>query len=501
MKNRDKPNILIIQTDSHDGRAAGFMGHPALHHATPNIDRLAANGVVFEDFHCNYPLCCPSRASTWSGRYPHNIGAWNNYCGLAPDDDTFATALAKEGYHVGVFGKTDYLSGAHSLPSRLASWSRAAAIPRPVHGEKNPPKVFNEDKERVRSGDWQTVDDGVRWLKEAAVEENPFLLYLGIKSPHPGFSTSARYLEKIPEDKVSLPPVDALEHPLLPLQELQKNWRHALDEEGMLLRRRVYFAMIAEIDAMVGKVMDALEASGQSGNTWVIFTSDHGEMAGEHGQYIKLTHFEASSRVPLIVSGPDAQAGRRIKTVASLVDLYPTLLELGGASLPNDCDGHSLANEVRGLPTSRAGYAFAEYHATTCPTGSFMLREGDWKYIAYPGYPSMLFNLREDPDELHNVCDENPEVSGAMEKRLREIVDYEAVDSQAKEEDRKQFSAWREDALREGTYEEQMVAVYSGAGHPPGPVQPWRDEDEERIRQWLAGETPSLPEISEEGDV
>ncbi len=495
---KTKPNIVIIQTDSHDGRLLGCMGHPALRHATPNIDRLASQGVTFENTYCNYPLCCPSRASMWSGRFAHNIGAWNNYRGISPNDATFATALETAGYQIGVFGKTDYLSENHSGTARLAAWSRAASIPRPVHGEKKPPTVLSENKIRVRGNDWRTVDKGVNWINEAATDQKPFLLYLGITSPHHSFGASRHYLERIPTDALTLPAEDSLDHPLLALQRLQKNWNHALDEEGMLLRRRIYFAMIAEIDTMVGEVLETLAGNGLNDNTWIIFTSDHGEMAGEHGQYIKLTHFEASSRIPLIVRGPGVPAGERIRTPASLIDLHPTLLDLGGAPLPANLDGHSLVPELTGGIKSRPARVFAEHHSTTCPTGAFMLRRDQWKYIAYPGYPSLLFNLDDDPDELHDLCAGQPEMVQVLDAELREIVDYEAIDAQAKAEDRECFAAWREETLREGTYAAQMAAVYSGAGHPPLPVQPWREEDEQRIRQWLAGNPPQVPALTEE---
>ncbi len=496
---QNQPNIIIIQSESQDGRLMGCLGHPAMAAATPNLDRMAGKGVVFENYYCNYPLCCPSRASLWSGQFPHKLRAWNNYRGLEPDAPTFISRLQEAGYQTAVLGRTDHISGRHSLDVRVGAWSRAAAIPRPVHGEKTAPQIIPEPVERVHEKDWQVVDQGREWLHNAAADHDsqPFVLYLGFHNVHPPFVTSSRYLDLIPEDKTDLPCEDHLNHPLLGLQRLQKNWNHALDRESMLLRRRIYFAMIAEMDAMAGSVLEALADSGLEDNTWVVFTSDHGEMAGEHRQYLKLTHFEASSRVPLIVRAPGGKSGKRIQTPASLVDIYPTLLDLAGTEIPDVCDGHSLLPEVTGVASDRPGRVFAEHHSTTCPTGAFMLRRDQWKYIAYPGYPPLLFNLEEDPDELRDLSTIRPEAVQALEAELRDIVDYEAVDVQAKAEDRKCFAAWREEALRQGTYEEQMAAVYSGVGHPPGPVQPWRLEDEERIRQWLAGETPPLPEMSE----
>ncbi len=490
-----KPNVVVIQTESQDGRLLGCLGHPAMAAATPNLDRMAGEGVIFENHYCNYPLCCPSRASLWSGQFAHKVGAWNNYRGLEPDAPTFADRLQAAGYAMRTIGKTDYLSGNHSGSARLAAWSRTAAIPRPVHGETKSPEVYPDHRERARQSDWQKTDEACEFLRRQQGNGQPFLLYIGLGLAHHAFRTSLHYLDKIPEGSVHPPPDDTLDHPLLALQRMQKNWGHALDPEGMQLRRRIYFAMIAEIDAITGMLLQALDASGLRDNTWVVFTSDHGEMAGEHGQYIKLTHFEASSRIPLIVRGPGVPAGERIPTPASLIDLHPTLLDLGGAPLPDNLDGHSLVPELTGGTITRPPRVFAEHHSTTCPTGAFMLRRDQWKYIAYPGYPSLLFNLADDPDELHDLCAVQPEMVQILDAELREIVDYEAVDAQAKAEDRASFAAWREETLREGTYAAQMAAVYSGAGHPPLPVQPWREEDEERIRQWLAGNPPQVPVV------
>ncbi len=475
-----------MHADSFDGRMLGCMGRPALEGVTPNLDRLAAEGTIFENTYSTYPLCCPARASMWSGRFAHNIEAWNNSRGLEPDSPTAVSRINKAGYHTRILGRSDYLSGSHSITARVGSWTRAAAIPRPVHGESKPPRVLPEGEKRAKKRDWETVDEAGDWIREAAqADGKPFMLSLGIHSPHHPFLTSPEYLDRIAPERVVAPPEDTLDHPLLPLQRLQKNWGHAMEPEAMHLRRRMYFAMIAEIDDMVGRILKKLDELGLRDCTWVFFTSDHGEMLGEHRQYIKLTHFEASIRVPLIVSGPGAQKGKRVKEPVSLVDIHPTLVELAGLEPAAECDGLSLVPELTGGTTSkRPNGVFAEYHSTCCPTGSFMLCSGEWKYQGFPGYPALLFNLREDPDELTDLSKTQPDKCAEMDKQLRQIVDYETVDRRAKEYDRAQFSLWREQHLREGDYRDIMGAVYSDNPHDP---QPWRDEDEDRIIGWLEG--------------
>ncbi len=489
-----RPNIVFIQTESQDGRLLGLMGHPALEGSTPNLDKLAEQGVVFENNYCNFPLCCPSRASMWSGRFPHKIRAWNNYNGIDPDTPTFVSRLVQNGYQAKICGRTDHVSGAHGIGARVGSWTRAAAIPRQLHGEAKPPEIIENGGRRVHSNDWGHVDQACEFLHNKASENSPFLLYLGLHNAHHPFATSSYYLNKVPEDKVRIPPNDTLDHPLLPLQRLQKGWNHALSPADKRLRRRIYQAMIVEVDAMIGTLLKALEDGGFSENTWVVFTSDHGEMAGEHDQYIKLTHFEGSMRVPLIIRGPEAQKDVRITTPSSLVDLHPTLLELGQVDVPAECDGHSLLPEATGQATGRPPRVFAEHHSTTCPTGSFMLRRGDWKYIAYPGYEPLLFNITEDPDELQNRAPAHPDQVHKLSSELKDIVDIEAVDRAAKEEDRRCFSDWRREALNRGVYEKTMSQVYSGKLGASDP-KPWRDENEQRVRQWLDGNPLPLPEI------
>lgn len=481
-------NILLIQTDSHDGRLFGAMGHPALQGLTPNMDRLAASGTWFSQTYCNAPLCCPSRASFWSGRYSHRFDAWNNGRGITPETPTFVSRFAESGFHTGVIGRTDHLTGAHSDLARVSAWTRAAAIPRPLHG---PPRVILHDAPLSRIRDAQYRHEGCAWLREAAQQARPFMLYLGLHAPHHPFVVSPEWLARISPDTLTLPAADHLAHPLLPLQQLQKGGLQALEPEAMRLRRQAYLATITAIDDMLGDVLETLEATGLRDRTWVVFTSDHGEMAGEHRQYLKQTHFEASARVPLLVSGPGVRAGHRVEQPVSLIDLPPTLFDLAGVTPLEGADGHSLAPELHGARGNHPGCVFAEHHASTCPVGSYLWRRGDWKLIAYPGFPSLLFNLRDDPDELNDCTQSRPDVAAALEAEMRAAIDITAIETRAAADDRADFGAWRETALREGVYADRMADFYGRAsGACP---EPWRETDEARIIAWLDGTPLPVP--------
>lgn len=466
----------------------GCMGHPAVQDATPNLDRLAETGTLFLNAYANSPLCVPSRASIWSGKYVYRCEAWNNFKGLESNRGTFETRLQDSGYTVKIFGKTDYLSGHHTERARVSAWTRTVnrKLLRPTHTVEAP-RIIPGKLERVHERDWIDVDRCVEWLKhKASSAEKPFMLYLGIRAPHPPFVTSKEYLNLIDEDEVEVPPVDETSHPAL--EYARKVWvqRFEPTEENIRLIRRVYFAMISEVDRMVGRILDCLEEAGFKDSTYVIFTSDHGEHAMEHGLTHKHTAYEPSVRVPLIISGPKARRGAVVEDLVSLVDLYPTLTDIAGTPTPPGLDGYSLKPLLeRGEDPKRPDWVFSEYHGEAAATSIFMVRRGPWKYVAYPDMPPQLFNLEEDPWETRNLASEAEDKAEEMEVLLKTIVDYREVYRKVEEYNRKTFMEWRKKHKEKGDYEMLMAKIFSGWEVPDSEVKPWTKEDEEIIKQWL----------------
>ena len=485
----EKRNILFIHCDSMDGRVMGCLDHPAMRSGTPNLDTLARRGVLFRDTYCNNPICCPSRASMWSGRWTHHCEGWNNYKGLSAEDRTFRDSLDGGGYLTQTFGKEDYLSGGHSVRARVSPWTRSANIERPAY-RMNPPKVVEDDTERVHTQDWEDVDTALDWIRDVGLrDERPFWLNVGIRAPHPPFRVSRRYMDMIDPAGVEPPPPDECDHPVLRYQRTHKNWQHGLDEDQARLVRHIYFAMVAEVDAMVGRLLSGVEDLGLSDSTYVVFSSDHGEMAMEHGQFYKMSPYEPSSRVPLIIAGPGVTAGAATDKPTSLVDLYPTFMDMAGLPTPDGLDGHSLLPEAAGGPSDRPDWALTEFHGTSINTGCFMLRKGDWKYIVYVGYAPQLFRLKDDPWEINDLSGSRPDVVKEMDDLLRTIVDYESVDAKVKAYDRRSFRQWREKRKAEGTYEDTMAQIFTGFDRLEGAnIQPWTEEDERKIEEWLAAE-------------
>ena len=482
-----KPNIVFVHTDSMDGRIMGCMGHPAMSRATPHLDRLSTQGTMFRTFYSNNPICCPSRASMLSGTYTHTCEAWNNYKGLRDDEPNLYTHLDQEGYRTAIYGKTDYLCGKHSLRARVTAWTRTANIMRPAYRQRGP-EVLEGDDKRVHLRDWERVDQAVAYLRdEADASPDPFFLYVGISAPHPAFTTNQRYLDMIDEAGVNVPPEDdPTQHPVTHYMHVNKNWEHGYAPEMVKLVRRVYFAMIAEVDAMVGDILQAMDDTGRWDDTYFVFSSDHGELAMEHKGWYKSSMYEGSVRVPLIAAGPGIEAGHVAEDHASLLDLYPTFMDMTGLDKPDNLEGHSLWPEMRGEPSTRPDWVLSEYHDSACNATTLMLRTGDWKYTKYVGYPPQLFNLAQDPDEIHNLADARPEVVAELDAKLKGIVDYDEVDARVTAYDKRAFRRWRMEERSASTYEENMARIYSGWDRLTDDlVQPWTKEDEAKVVAWL----------------
>jgi len=468
-----RPNIIFIQSDSHDGRSMGCMDHPAAH--TPTLDALSERGTLFRNAYCNAPVCCPSRASMWSGRYPHEIEAWNNGRGLSPDDPTFVTSLQNAGYRTEIVGRTDHHSGAHTLGCWLSAWTRSAGITR--SRAHVPHAAVTGEGTRVRLGDWKHVDRAAAWIHTQAREgENPFFLHVGFVHPHPmrGYNTSPHYAALIDPTEVTIPPREENEHPVMRYARLVKGVNELPPEDEIRRIRHHYLCMCAEVDEMIRTILQAADDEGLLDSTVVVYTSDHGDVTMEHGQSRKSVMFEGSVRVPLVVAGPGVARGHVADEFVSLVDVFPTLMDLAGAPHPRGIVGSSLGPLAGGATDASRDAAFCQSNGGLVCTGNYMLRRRDLKYVAYPGYEPQLFDLSSDPWEVHDLAPSRPDAVAEMDARLRTIVDYESADAAAKRQDRDDFTRWRA-SLGEDGYRAAMVEWFPG----------WDEGDFGRIEEWV----------------
>jgi arylsulfatase K len=475
----DRPNILLIHSDSMDGRAMGCMGHAAAH--TPNMDALARRGTLHRQACCPSPVCVPSRVATWTGRHSHRHQVWNNACGRPDDSDTFLPLLQQAGYDTHSIGRDDRYQGGHSFGLLLRAWTRASGVTTPPRDHAPRVQTVTDRDRRVRLPDWQCTDSAIAWLSDraAASTTRPFFLSVGWSAPHPGggYNTSPYYLDKVPRSRIALPPRDTHEHPAMRHMRLHKGYPHAMTDEQIIDLRHHYLGMVAEVDEQLGAVMQHVEATGLASSTVLIYFSDHGDMQMEHGQWRKSSMYESSVRVPLIVAGPGFDAGREVAEPCSLLDLFPTLLAIAGVEQASQRDGVSLCHPSDAL-SQRPRPVFAQYHESLQPTGSFMIRQERWKYVHYVGHEPQLFDLEADPDELDNRAVAQPDVAAALESRLRQSFDFEAIDAQAKAYDRRCFAKWRA-LVGEAEYRRAM------AEHCPR----WGEAELAQIDRWLAQES------------
>lgn len=488
-------NIIQFHAESWDGRMLGCQGHhPAMAKATPNIDRLAAEGTVFQNAYCSNPICCPSRANMLSGTYTHKCESWSNFKGLEQGMWTYHHAL-RQSHDVLLLGKhMDHLTGGHSVMNRVADFLEPLNTAAYPVMNADPAQEYSVDPGNEREyhrGDWKSAHQTVEFIRSRRPGDRPFFISLNPGLVHAAFRTNQFWLDQIPEGLIDAPPMDESKHPADEYQKKSKAWRHGFEGQTVKRIRRIYFAMCAEADAIVGDIMSALQESGLADETVVIFSSDHGELALEHQQYYKMSLFEGSVRVPLILKGPGIKPGQRIETPVSLIDIAPTICELAGLAKRGCFDGESLLPLAHGGTTDSRGWALASYSGVTSNTMSWMVRKGDYKLIVHEGYASRLFNLRQDPGELNDLVEQEPETAAELLLILDGEVDREATLGIWHDWRKHNFAQFQRQAKR-GLYLDNSYAL---SEHPSSDYHEiinnaltgWTEEDEARVTNWANG--------------
>lgn len=486
-------NVIFFFAESWDGRMIGPLGHPALRHATPNVDRLAREGTLFETAYCSHPICCPSRANLWSGRYSQHCESWNNFKGLETGMWTLLDQLPAT-HTVKTLGKLDYLSGGHTIQARLTAWLGASGIARPEYDEDHSQTftVAEDTAFRCHERDWALVDQAIAFLEEQAAQRErgkPFFLCLSSGLVHAAFHTNRYWLERIPEADVDIPPMDPTDHPCRLYQRMTKAWRSGYDDDTVRQVRRIYMAMCAEADALVGALYEAMHRLGLADDTYFVFSSDHGELALEHQEWYKMSFYEGSVRIPLAMTGPDVVAGQRCRNIVSLIDLCPTFMEMAGLPPREALDGESLLPLAQGRTTTSRDSAYACFMGTTLNTSGYMLRRGRWKYVVYVGYPAQLFDIEVDPQELHDVIAREPEVARALEAELRTIVDIEQTHANAMAYNKEAFRQFRRQAQR-GLYLDNSYGLRDCPSNDYWTIMEnaftgYNEDDERTVEAWL----------------
>jgi len=441
-------NLLVILDDEHQRGILGCYGDPFAH--TPNLDGLAARGATFLNAYTPSPICVPARASLHTGRHVHAVGAWDSAQPYRGAVRSWAHRLRDAGRDVVSVGKLHFRSGADDNgfsrevePLHVKNgigWARALL-------RRDPPVSLDcyDYCEEVGAGessytayDRRIAAAAADEIRAAARKGQPFALFVSFVSPHFPLIAPEPFLRRHAGQPLPPPPLwraQAPRHPVIERLVEALPYDERFTPARMAEARAAYYGLVSFVDSCIGEVLRAVAETGQQEETAVVFSSDHGDSLGGHSLWAKSTMYEHSAGVPLIVAGPGVPAGRRVRTPASLIDVYPTVLQVMGlrpdaeeAALP----GRSLIALAQ-APDDPERAAFSEYHDGGSVTGFFLLRQGRWKYVHYVGYPPELYDLESDPLEARDLGTDpaHARQRAACEAALRRIVDPEAANAAA----------------------------------------------------------------------
>jgi len=460
----DRPNIVFIITDQQRYDTIAALGFD--HMITPNLDRLAKRGTVFENMYITSPSCAPSRASLFSGTYPHTNGVFRNdepwqYC--------WVKDLAEAGYRTVNVGKMHTMPvegafGFHerhvtenkdrdhpNLPYYLDNWDKAYFL----RGLTKPSRVTQRKRSDYREqlGAWVWEHDEMLhpdvftgqmatwWLKRYP-GDGPFFLQVGLPGPHPPYDPTQEYLD-LYKDR-DLPEVinsNSEDQPVA-MQEL-RNFMLGEDADGVVhlpqptaqqsqRQRAHYYANVTMIDKQVGDIIDALNARGCMDNTIIVFTSDHGDALGDHGHSQKWNMYQSTVHVPALVAGVGIPQSRRVSDNVSLFDLGPTFLDWAGVDVPQWMEAKSLLPYFGDSPAPKRRRVFAEHSNDALLTGTrlmTMVLEDKTKLVHFvDSTEGQLFDLSKDPKEQFNLWND-PDYNDERDRLIGEILKWRSESS------------------------------------------------------------------------
>lgn len=429
-------NIVLVMTDQQHFETLGCVGTPEAR--TPNIDRLAARGILFRNHFVTNPICSPSRASIWTGRYITEHGLWDNGCRLEESIETIPTALGRAGYQSAHFGKLHLVPILNRVDEHPAYGFDVCEV---AEGDQqlthdahfrwlrqaDPGLFMNYVNEMYAKGHDQgytsimpedkhlstwVTGRAVDWLRARRQAGRPFFLSLGYFDPHHAFNPCEPYASMFADAEVSAPIVndEGLEdRPAHIRDAICSQARTNRDPQRIANIRRAYHAMVAHVDKCVGDLLAVLDDLGLADDTVVIFTSDHGEMLGNHGLLHKGPFmFDDLLRVPLVVSLPGRSGGGTVcDELTSAVDLKNTMMRLAGLSSETAGPGKAIVDEdLRAIPDGPRDHVVAQWErerddparSLTC------LRTRRYKYVRYADdRQGELYDLTADPHEFLNL--------------------------------------------------------------------------------------------------
>jgi choline-sulfatase len=456
-KLKKKPNILFIMTDQQRFDYVGFMGADFVQ--TPNIDRIAERGMVFDYCCTNAPLCAPARISLATGLLPTRLGALDNEVFLPVNTTTYYQRLRDYGYQVGCVGKLDLAKpdiNNHAKGNRPCIYSYGFTMPLECEGKEHaysptvigPYTAYLEEKglldkmwetkeahkkiknhkvmttkehyalgvtdSILEAEDFEDVYIGrkaVEWINDID-NDYPWHLFVSFVGPHFPYDPPTSYADIYRNHKVPAPIKDDMTGK--PDWIKQRSEKSVLTEEDILVTRRQYCAAIQLIDDQVGKILDTLEKQNMLEDTYIIISSDHGDKMGDHGLYSKRVAYEPSLRVPLVVAGPEIKAGTKSDALIELSDINPTICELAGMREQQEIDAESFCDVLFGLRDVHRENVVSSDMNFRC------IRTHDYKCIINHNNITELYDMKNDKEELHNIAHEEPNIVSELSLTLKE---------------------------------------------------------------------------------
>ena len=418
---REPLNVLFLFPDQMRAQAMGCMGNPDV--KTPNLDKLAAEGVLFRNHLANSPVCCPARAIILTGKYAHTNGMVANDLRLREAETSMAELFANAGYRTGFIGKW-HLDGGPRQPGWIPPGARrqgfefwAANEVSHAHFDTH---YFRDEPTPIPIREFETTawtDIGIDFLRKTREDSRPFFLTIQMGPPHDPYIAPDEYMAMYDPDAIELRPNfdgDTSDRDLVPSPGRAMPGRKEI---------AAYYAMVTAVDDQVGRILAELDELGLRDNTIVIFSSDHGDMLGSHGAKLKRKPWEESIRVPGIVRHPHG-GGRETDALFSHVDIAPTLLSLCGIEADPGMQGSDLSAVILGAsesgPESAYFQIFGPYLAGGVESGWRGVRTARYMYARTRGEPWVLYDLESDPYELENLAGkpEAAEIQAGLEAEL-----------------------------------------------------------------------------------
>jgi len=467
-------------SDEHNHRFFSHRGDRGEPVQTPTLDGLAWSGTNFETTYCPVPLCAPSRKCILTGKTANNCQAYSNETVTEPEHRTLPEQFSESGYETCLIGKMHFqgkrqFNGFDRRPYGDLTGhgvQQPSHQPDPIHPET---RDVQSRREGIEFGT-RIPKAGVTEIPESMLQEQvvtretisylrdhrhrrpdePWFVCASFSRPHFPLTAPRRHFERYWPDDVPEPPVgfegDTTGHPFTRAKR-EKELTGEFDRETLRRARAAYLACVDYLDEVIGELLETLEREGMLEQTIVVYVSDHGDLAGEHGLWWKNSWHEGSTRVPMFVQHPAQRQGEldasRLATPVSLLDLYPTLCELANVNVPDGLDGVSLAASIMSGVEPEREPVFCDnltppYDIDGLPYR--MVRDGQYKYVQFKDAPELLFDVEDDPTEQHDLSvdptDEHDRVLDQLRATVDQTLDFDALEQQ-KDAYRSQFEEYQ----------------------------------------------------------